>query len=72
MIMMMMMMMMMMTMIIMMMMIFLLYDRFAVSFISWGVSFSAPFLGGNIYVNVVLTAVAALPAYPISAVLALR
>lgn len=45
---------------------------FAVSFISWGVSFSAPFLGGNIYVNVTLTAVAALPAYPISAVLALR
>ena len=42
------------------------------SFISWGVSFSAPFLGGNIYVNVVLTAVAALPAYPISAAVALR
>lgn len=51
---------------------FFLRDRFSVSFISWSVSFSAPFLGGNIYVNVVLTAVAALPAYPISAALTLR
>ena len=48
------------------------YDRFAVSFISWSVSFSAPVLGGSTYVNVVLTAVAALPAYPISAALTLR
>lgn len=45
---------------------------FAVSFISWSVSFSAPVLGGSTYVNVVLTAVAALPAYPISAALTLR
>lgn len=45
---------------------------FAASFVSWGISFSAPFLGGNIYVNVLLSGVASLPAYPVSVFLTLR
>ncbi|KAL9979763.1 hypothetical protein ACROYT_G017473 [Oculina patagonica] len=45
---------------------------FAASFISWGIAFSAPFIGGNIYVNVLISTVAGLPAYPISAVLTMR
>ena len=47
-------------------------NRFAASFISWGIAFSAPFIGGDIYINVLISAVAAVPAYPISAVLTLR
>jgi len=42
---------------------------FAVSFISWGISFSAPFLGGDVYVNVVISAVASLPGLPLCAAL---
>ncbi|KAK2568475.1 Solute carrier family 22 member 13 [Acropora cervicornis] len=38
---------------------------FAASFISWGVSLSTPFLSGNIYINVLITAASALPAYPV-------
>lgn len=45
---------------------------FAVSFIYWGISFTAPFLGGNIYINVLISAVAGLPGYPVSAVLTAR
>ncbi|KAJ7383543.1 hypothetical protein OS493_027206 [Desmophyllum pertusum] len=45
---------------------------FAVSFIYWGISFSAPFLGGNIYVNVLIGAAANFPSNPISAALTLR
>ncbi|XP_020605191.1 organic cation transporter protein-like [Orbicella faveolata] len=45
---------------------------FAASFISWGIAFSAPFVGGNIYINVLISTVAGLPAYPISAVLTMR
>lgn len=42
---------------------------FAVSFITWGISFSAPFVGGNIYSNVAISAAASLPAYPFCALL---
>jgi len=45
---------------------------FSASFVSWGIAFSAPFVGGNIYVNVVISAVAGLPAYPVSAFLTLK
>ncbi|XP_078344443.1 solute carrier family 22 member 15-like [Oculina patagonica] len=45
---------------------------FTASFISWGTSFSAPFLGGNIYVNVIISALTALPAYPIVAGLTVK
>lgn len=48
---------------------FVLAYRFAVSFISWGISFSAPFLGGDVYVNVVISAVASLPGLPLCAAL---
>lgn len=44
-------------------------NRFAVSFISWGISFSAPFLGGSVYVNVLISAVAAGLVYPVCAAL---
>ena len=47
-------------------------NRFAASFISWGISFSAPFIGGDIYINVLISSAAAVPAYPISAALTLR
>ncbi|XP_020605193.1 solute carrier family 22 member 15-like [Orbicella faveolata] len=42
---------------------------FAVSFISWGISFSAPFLGGNVYINVVISGAASLPGLPLCAAL---
>ncbi|XP_078366996.1 solute carrier family 22 member 15-like isoform X2 [Oculina patagonica] len=42
---------------------------FAVSFISWGISFSAPFLGGNIYLNVMISSAAVVPGYPVCAAL---
>nr|XP_058946475.1 solute carrier family 22 member 15-like [Pocillopora verrucosa] len=45
---------------------------FAVSFISYATAFSAPFIGGNVYINVVVAAVDGLIAYPLSAVLAVR
>lgn len=45
---------------------------FSASFISWGIAFSAPFVGGNIYINVLITNVAGLPAYPISAALTMK
>ena len=47
-------------------------NRFAVSFISWGISFSAPFLGGNVYINVVISAAASLPRLPLCAALTVR
>ncbi|XP_058972157.2 solute carrier family 22 member 15 [Pocillopora verrucosa] len=45
---------------------------FSASFISWGIAFSAPFVGGNIYINVLISSIAALPAYPISAALTMK
>lgn len=45
---------------------------FTASFISWGISFSAPFLGGNVYLNISISALATVPAYPISAYLTLK
>ncbi|XP_022805229.1 solute carrier family 22 member 15-like [Stylophora pistillata] len=45
---------------------------FAVSFIYWATAFSAPFIGGNIYINVVIAAVAGLLAAPLSAALAVK
>ena len=39
------------------------------SFITWGISFSAPFLGGNVYINVVISGAAGLPGYPVCAAL---
>ncbi|XP_068703012.1 organic cation/carnitine transporter 2-like isoform X2 [Montipora capricornis] len=45
---------------------------FAASFISWGVSLSAPFLSGNIYINVFISGASALPAYPVMTYLNLR
>ncbi|KAJ7383545.1 hypothetical protein OS493_027208 [Desmophyllum pertusum] len=45
---------------------------FAVSFIAWGISFSAPFLGGSVYVNVLILAAASLPGLPVCAFLTLR
>ncbi|KAM7440832.1 hypothetical protein ABFA07_010066 [Porites harrisoni] len=44
----------------------------AASFISWGIAFASPFVGGNIYVNVVISSCASVPAYPVSALLTLR
>ncbi|XP_020625382.1 solute carrier family 22 member 5-like, partial [Orbicella faveolata] len=45
---------------------------FTASLISWGTSFHAPFLGGNIYVNVVISSLTVVPAYPIMAGLTLK
>lgn len=50
----------------------LLSHRFTASLISWGTSFHAPFLGGNIYVNVVISSLTVVPAYPIMAGLTLK
>lgn len=44
-------------------------NRFAVSFISWGMNFSTPFVGGSVYSNVAISAGASLPSYLICAVL---
>ena len=46
--------------------------RLAASFISWGIAFASPFVGGNIYVNVVISSCASVPAYPVSGLLTLR
>lgn len=45
---------------------------FAASFIAWGVGLSSPYLSGNIYINVLISAIAALPAYPVMTFLNLR
>jgi len=45
---------------------------FAASFLSWGIAFSTPFVGGNVYINVLISTAAGLPAYPISAFLTMR
>jgi len=50
----------------------LLSHRFTASLISWGTSFHAPFLGGNIYVSVVISSLTVVPAYPIMAGLTLK
>lgn len=42
---------------------------FAVSFISWGMNFSTPFVGGSVYSNEAISAGASLPSYLICAVL---
>lgn len=49
-----------------------LFIRLAASFVSWGIAFASPFVGGNIYVNVVITSCSGLLAYPASGLLTLR
>ncbi|KAL9979765.1 hypothetical protein ACROYT_G017475 [Oculina patagonica] len=45
---------------------------FAGSFLGWAIIFIAPFIGGSIYINVVISFASILPSYPICAALTLR
>ncbi|XP_068702932.1 solute carrier family 22 member 15-like isoform X1 [Montipora foliosa] len=45
---------------------------FAASFIGWGVSLSAPFLSGSVYINVVISALSGLVVYPLMTFVNLR
>ena len=49
-----------------------LFIRFVASFVAWGTAFASPFVGGNMYVNVVITSCAGVLAYPVSGILTLR
>ena len=49
-----------------------LLNRFAVSFTSWSIAFISPFIGGSVYINLLISSISGLPAYPVCAVLTMR
>lgn len=48
------------------------YMWFAVSFTNWSIAFITPFVGGSVYINLLISSISGLPAYPICAVLTMR